>query len=52
MIKFSFAFIALLTLNIASCSKLTSTTWLYYDETGCADPWRVNSGVSDIEKKI
>lgn len=29
-----------------SCEKLTDTTWVYYDETWCMDPW----GNADIEK--
>ena len=26
-------------LALTSCEKLTKTSWVYFDETYCADPW-------------
>ncbi|HRN93133.1 MAG TPA: hypothetical protein PL084_00265 [Chitinophagales bacterium] len=32
-----------------SCEKITDTTWVYYDETFCADPWG-NANIGETEK--
>ncbi|MDY0368762.1 MAG: hypothetical protein WCR58_01745 [Bacteroidales bacterium] len=37
-------------LSFSGCEKISDTTWVYYDETYCADPWGYNT-VSDNEKK-
>ncbi len=34
-----------------SCEKITDTTWVYYDETYCADPWGPNTDTEDEKKK-
>lgn len=39
------------TATLSSCEKTINTTWVYYDETYCSDPWG-NSGVFEEEKKI
>lgn len=40
----------ILTMN--SCEKIADTTWVYYDETECSDPWGVTSDdISEKEKK-
>lgn len=40
----------LISFSLTSCEKLANTTWMYYDETGCADAWGV-SNVPENEKK-
>lgn len=37
-------------LTLSSCEKTTNTTWVYYNETYCADPWE-QANVSKEEKK-
>ncbi len=32
-------------ITITGCQKLVKTSWVYYDETYCSDPW----GYSDVE---
>lgn len=36
--------------DTSSCEKLVDTTWMYYDETYCADPWGQNN-IQENEKK-
>lgn len=33
----------------SSCEKITNSTLMYYDETGCMDPWR-NANIEESEK--
>lgn len=37
-------------ITLSSCEKITNTTWVYYDETGCADPW-IKGDITEEEKK-
>ncbi|MBI2721093.1 MAG: hypothetical protein HYX39_02845 [Bacteroidetes bacterium] len=40
MKKASFFYILLVTIvTLTNCQKLIQTSWVYYDETACADPW-------------
>jgi len=47
MLLLIISFIGLTTFN--SCEKITNTTWVYYDETYCADPWG-GTNIEDSEK--
>lgn len=49
MIFLIMSLIGLATFN--SCEKFTDTTWMYYDETYCADPWGQNTVPDDDKKK-
>jgi hypothetical protein len=33
-----------------SCEKIYNTTWVYYDETRCADSWDTNENTPENEK--
>ncbi len=36
-----------------ACEKITNKTWIFYDETGCSDPWGAfNMDESEKIKKI
>lgn len=35
----------------SNCSKIYDTTWMYYDETKCADPWREYKASMNDKKK-
>ena len=49
MIFLIMSLIGLTTLN--SCEKFADTTWTYYNETYCADPWGQNTVPEDEKKK-
>ena len=36
-------------MTIIGCEKLVKTSWVYYDETYCSDPWG-NADVDDAKK--
>ncbi len=39
------------TTTFNSCEKITDTTWVYYDETKCFDPWGLQDNVLEKGKK-
>lgn len=42
--------IILLMATLTSCEKLVKTSWVYYDETYCADPW--GHSTTEYSRKI
>lgn len=36
--------------TFSSCDKINDTTWVYYEETGCADPWGTTENTSETDK--
>jgi len=49
MIVLLASFMGIVTLN--GCEKLVKTSWVYYDESYCADPWGNNSVQTDEKKE-
>lgn len=50
--KYQLIFITLtLFAALASCKKDDESTIFYWDETGCADPWKQNSDDTEEERK-
>ena len=34
--------------TLCGCDKIRNLQWVYYDQTGCADPWGVSYQESDV----
>lgn len=53
LLMYSNIFIILITANLIfsnGCKKISYRQWVYYDETGCTDPWGVYVNKPESEK--
>jgi len=47
----SIVLVVVISFSFTGCEKLTNTTWVYYNETYCADVWGQNTVPEDEKKK-